>query len=83
LLLKPPVTLTTRWSGNPDLAVGDDADAEPHRHHLAHRFARRHLDDAAAEVGTDVVITLDGDNVLTLVGTKLTALQDDDFRFVA
>ena len=38
---------------------------------------------SAAQAGADVVITLDDDNVLTLLGTKLGTLQDEDFRFVA
>ncbi|WP_374650062.1 Ig-like domain-containing protein [Dongia sp.] len=36
----------------------------------------------AAQVGDDVTITLDGDNSLTLVGTKLAALHQDNFSFV-
>ncbi|WP_374311983.1 Ig-like domain-containing protein [Dongia sp.] len=36
----------------------------------------------AAQVGDDVSITLDGDNSLTLIGTKLAALHQDNFSFV-
>jgi Ca2+-binding RTX toxin-like protein len=36
----------------------------------------------AAQVGDDVSITLDGDNALTLIGTKLAALHQDNFSFV-
>ena len=36
----------------------------------------------AAQVGDDVAITLDGDNALTLIGTNLAALHQDNFSFV-
>ena len=36
----------------------------------------------AAQIGDDVAITLDGDNALTLIGTKLAALHQDNFSFV-
>ncbi|WP_119462595.1 calcium-binding protein [Rhodospirillaceae bacterium SYSU D60014] len=38
---------------------------------------------SAAQVGSDVVITLDDGNALTLAGLALGQLQEDDFRFVA
>lgn len=38
---------------------------------------------AADQVGGDVVVTLDPDNVLTLAATSLADLQQDDFRFAA
>ncbi|WP_374375081.1 Ig-like domain-containing protein [Dongia sp.] len=36
----------------------------------------------ATQIGDDVAITLDGDNSLTLIGTKLAALHQDNFSFV-
>ncbi|MDQ7249752.1 Ig-like domain-containing protein [Dongia sedimenti] len=36
----------------------------------------------AAQAGSDVTITLDDDNTLTLIGTKLATLHEDDFSFV-
>ncbi|WP_066479667.1 hypothetical protein [Bosea sp. WAO] len=36
----------------------------------------------AAQIGSDVVITVDQDNALTLSGIQLNALHADDFRFV-
>ncbi|WP_374385200.1 Ig-like domain-containing protein [Dongia sp.] len=36
----------------------------------------------AAQVDDDVTITLDGDNQVTLIGTKLAALHQDNFSFV-
>ncbi len=38
---------------------------------------------AMAEVGDDVVITLDADNTITLKDTRIADLAADDFRFVA
>ncbi|WP_119462594.1 metallophosphoesterase [Rhodospirillaceae bacterium SYSU D60014] len=38
--------------------------------------------DSAEQIGSDVVITLDPDNVLTLARAHLSHLQQDDFRFV-
>ncbi len=37
---------------------------------------------AAAQIGTDVVITVDGQNTLTLAEMQLETLRADDFRFV-
>ncbi|KRE16519.1 hypothetical protein ASE63_14955 [Bosea sp. Root381] len=36
----------------------------------------------AAQVGADVVITVDADNTLTISGIQLNSLHADDFRFV-
>lgn len=38
---------------------------------------------ASTQVGSDTLITYDGDNVITLSNVALTSLHQDDFRFVA
>lgn len=38
--------------------------------------------DAAAQIGADTVISIDGDTTLTLKGVQLASLAHDDFRFV-
>ena len=38
---------------------------------------------AARQDGSDVVITIDNDNAITLKSVKLSALMRDDFRVVA